>query len=108
MFDHDHSAARGMMATRRLIVFKHSSALGNARASDLFARVAAATTEETPRSYGDYVVSIINWRALSRRCSSVSVDTETSALIVLSNDGEHVIERHCFGPAQAGRNAHGL
>jgi CRISPR-associated protein Csd2 len=58
MFDHDHSAARGMMATRRLIVFKHSSALGNARASDLFARVAAATTEETPRSYGDYVVSV--------------------------------------------------
>ena len=47
-----------MMATRRLIVFKHSSALGNARANDLFARVAAATTEETPRSYGDYVVSI--------------------------------------------------
>jgi CRISPR-associated protein Csd2 len=58
MFDHDHSAARGMMATRRLIAFKHSSALGNARASDLFARVAAATMAETPRSYGDYVVSV--------------------------------------------------
>jgi CRISPR-associated protein Csd2 len=58
MFDHDHSAARGMMATRRLIAFKHSSALGNARASDLFARVAAATMAETPRSYGDYVVTI--------------------------------------------------
>jgi CRISPR-associated protein Csd2 len=58
MFDHDHSAARGMMATRRLIVFKHTCALGNARASDLFARVAAATMAETPRSYGDYVVSV--------------------------------------------------
>ena len=58
MFDHDHSAARGMMATRRLIAFRHASALGNARASDLFARVAAVTTAETPRSYGDYVVSI--------------------------------------------------
>jgi CRISPR-associated protein Csd2 len=58
MFDHDHSAARGMMATRRLIVFKHASALGNARASDLFARVAAATVAETPRSYGDYVVTV--------------------------------------------------
>jgi CRISPR-associated protein Csd2 len=58
MFDYDHSAARGMMATRRLIVFKHASALGNARASDLFARVAAATMEETPRSYGDYVLTV--------------------------------------------------
>jgi CRISPR-associated protein Csd2 len=58
MFDHDHSAARGMMATRRLIAFKHSSALGNARASDLFARVAAATMAETPRSYSDYVVTV--------------------------------------------------
>ena len=47
-----------MMATRRLIAFRHASALGNARASDLFARVAAVTTAETPRSYGDYVVSI--------------------------------------------------
>jgi CRISPR-associated protein Csd2 len=60
MFDHDHSAARGMMATRRLTAFRHASALGNARASDLFARVAAVTTAETPRSYSDYVVSIDN------------------------------------------------
>jgi CRISPR-associated protein Csd2 len=58
MFDHDHSAARGMMATRRLIAFRHSSALGNARASNLFASVTAATMAETPRSYGDYVVSV--------------------------------------------------
>jgi CRISPR-associated protein Csd2 len=58
MFDYDHSAARGMMATRRLIAFKHASALGSARASDLFARVAAATMEETPRSYGDYVLTV--------------------------------------------------
>jgi CRISPR-associated protein Csd2 len=58
MFDHDHSAARGMMATRRLIAFKHASALGCARASDLFARAAAATMAETPRSYGDYVVTV--------------------------------------------------
>jgi CRISPR-associated protein Csd2 len=58
MFDHDHSAARGMMATRRLLAFKHASALGSARASDLFARVAAATMAETPRSYGDYVVTV--------------------------------------------------
>ena len=39
MFEHDHSAARGEMTTRRLIAFRHASALGNARAQDLFARV---------------------------------------------------------------------
>lgn len=39
MFEHDRSAARGEMATRRLIVFRHASALGNAKANDLFDRV---------------------------------------------------------------------
>jgi CRISPR-associated protein Csd2 len=39
MFEHDRSAARGEMATRKLIVFRHASALGNAQAHDLFARV---------------------------------------------------------------------
>jgi len=41
MFEHDRSAARGEMATRRLIVFRHASALGSARAQDLFGRVRA-------------------------------------------------------------------
>ncbi len=36
MFDHDHSAARGKMNARKLIVFKHESALGNAAAYKLF------------------------------------------------------------------------
>ena len=39
MFEHDRSAARGEMATRKLVVFRHASALGNARAQDLFRRV---------------------------------------------------------------------
>lgn len=39
MFDHDRSAARGEMAARRLIVFKHASALGNAPAHSLFDRI---------------------------------------------------------------------
>ena len=39
MFEHDRSAARGMMAARRLIAFKHDSALGNAQAHKLFDRV---------------------------------------------------------------------
>ncbi len=39
MFEHDRSAARGEMATRKLIVFRHASALGNAHAHELFERV---------------------------------------------------------------------
>jgi CRISPR-associated protein Csd2 len=39
MFEHDRSAARGEMATRKLVVFKHASALGNAPAHVLFDRV---------------------------------------------------------------------
>ena len=39
MFEHDRSAARGEMATRKLIVFRHENALGNAPAHALFERV---------------------------------------------------------------------
>jgi CRISPR-associated protein Csd2 len=39
MFEHDRSAARGEMAARKLIIFKHASALGNAPAHSLFDRV---------------------------------------------------------------------
>jgi len=39
MFDHDRSAARGEMASRKLILFRHQSALGNAPAQSLFDRV---------------------------------------------------------------------
>lgn len=39
MFDHDRSAARGEMAARALILFRHQSAIGNAPAHRLFERV---------------------------------------------------------------------
>jgi CRISPR-associated protein Csd2 len=39
MFEHDHSAARGEMNLRKLVIFKHDSALGNAPAHKLFDRV---------------------------------------------------------------------
>src|SRR5258705_5428192 len=39
MFEHDRSAARGEMASRRAIAFRHSSAFGNAPAHQLFERV---------------------------------------------------------------------
>ncbi len=60
MFDHDRSAARGLMATRKLIVFKHDSELGNAPAHQLFDLVTAEKkAPSTPaRSYSDYTISI--------------------------------------------------
>lgn len=61
MFDHDHSAARGKMATRNLIVFKHDSELGNAPAHKLFDAVSIARTGDAnaaPRSFADYEVTI--------------------------------------------------
>ena len=39
MFEHDRSAARGEMTTRRLVAFRHESALGNAPAHQLFDRI---------------------------------------------------------------------
>lgn len=39
MFEHDRSAARGEMAARRLVIFRHANALGNAPAHKLFDRV---------------------------------------------------------------------
>ena len=39
MLDLDRSAARGMMAARRLIAFRHDSDLGNAQAHRLFERM---------------------------------------------------------------------
>jgi CRISPR-associated protein Csd2 len=42
MFEHDRSAARGEMSARKLIAFRHESALGNAHAHDLFERVSVS------------------------------------------------------------------
>lgn len=39
MFEHDRSAARGEMAERKLVAFKHATALGNEHAHKLFERV---------------------------------------------------------------------
>ena len=62
MFEHDHSAARGKMAVRELIVFKHDSELGNAPAWKLFdsVKIARANPEDNApaRAYSDYVVSV--------------------------------------------------
>ena len=72
MFEHDRSAARGEMATRKLIVFRHGSALGNAPAHALFERVrvgrsidgefreidARIANYAPARAFSDYAVTI--------------------------------------------------
>lgn len=59
MFDQDHSAARGMMSARKLIVFEHDSELGCASASELFDRVSIEKKSEVPaRKFTDYDVKI--------------------------------------------------
>ncbi len=60
MFEHDRSAARGKMAVRELIVFKHDSELGNAPSHKLFDLVCAERKDVSapPRSYSDYCVSV--------------------------------------------------
>ncbi|WIG94598.1 type I-C CRISPR-associated protein Cas7/Csd2 [Myxococcus sp. SDU36] len=60
MFEHDRSAARGEMATRKLLVFKHDSALGNAPAHRLFdlVHVRRRNDDAPARQYADYVVDI--------------------------------------------------
>ena len=73
MFEHDHSAARGEMSTRKLIVFKHENALGNAPAHALFDRVKIGRNvdgefraiddkrignEPPARKFSDYVIEI--------------------------------------------------
>ena len=61
MFEHDRAAARGLMTARGLIVFKHDSDLGSARADDLFRRVGiarAGASAGAPRDFDDYVVEV--------------------------------------------------
>lgn len=60
MFDIDHSAARGMMCPRRLIVFKHDSELGNAPSYKLFeiVHITQKNPGQPPRSFDDYDVTI--------------------------------------------------
>ncbi len=60
MFDLDRSAARGLMAARKLIIFEHETELGNARADKLFDTVTVSKKNEVtvPRSFLDYDVTI--------------------------------------------------
>lgn len=61
MFEHDRSAARGMMSSRKLFVFKHDNKMGNAPAHQLFDLIKierSAGSNGPARSFKDYAVSV--------------------------------------------------
>lgn len=74
MFENDHSAARGKMAVRELIVFKHASGLGNAPSYKLFDAVHIARKDgvEIPRSYHDYAVTVEESLPVGVTCKRMS------------------------------------
>lgn len=61
MFEHDRSAARGLMTSRKLFVFKHDSKLGNAPAHRLFETVSVNRLIEDDaeaRAFSDYEIEV--------------------------------------------------
>jgi CRISPR-associated protein Csd2 len=58
MFENDHSAARGKMCLRKLYVFKHDSALGNAPSNVLFDKISVNKNTAIPRSFSDYDIEV--------------------------------------------------
>ena len=66
MFENDRSAARGKMATRALIAFKHDSELGNAPSHKLFDAVSISKREDVaiPRSFADYGDIVVDETAI--------------------------------------------
>lgn len=60
MFEEDHSAARGKMAVRKLVIFKHKDELGNAPSHRTLDLVSAKKRDgvEVPRSISDYEIKI--------------------------------------------------
>jgi CRISPR-associated protein Csd2 len=61
MFEHDRSASRGEMVTRKLFIFRHANQLGNAPAHALFERIGIERTGDgsaPARKFADYEVTI--------------------------------------------------
>jgi CRISPR-associated protein Csd2 len=60
MFEHDRSAARGMMSSRKLFVFKHENKMGNAPAHKLFdlVRIEQKDKSHPARKFADYEVTV--------------------------------------------------
>ena len=112
MFEHDHSAARGKMAVRELIVFKHDSELGCAPAWKLFetVRVSRKDPEDTApaRSYQDYAVTV-DESALPAGVTCHRIGLPQPVLPLYGNSVRYGVKLHHIalaGQAQ-GRGEHG-
>ncbi|MBF0542649.1 MAG: type I-C CRISPR-associated protein Cas7/Csd2 [Nitrospirae bacterium] len=57
-FEHDRAAARGEMNPVKLVIFKHSSHLGNELSGRLFERVTVTKITELPRKKDDYDIKV--------------------------------------------------
>ena len=57
-FENDRAAARGEMNPRKLVIFKHSSHLGNELSGRLFDRVTVTKNTELPRGEKDYTIKV--------------------------------------------------
>jgi len=91
MFDHDRSAARGEMASRKLILFRHQSALGNAQAQSLFGRVKTLRVHQgTAHEIGSdaYYKNTDNWPP-ARKWEDYRVTIDREGL----PEGVEIIER---------------
>lgn len=87
MFEHDRSAARGLMATRALIVFEHDAKLGSAPAHALFDRVSVERRTPGPapaRSFSDYHVKVDG--------RELSAGEVRAVFVVRGKDGAFTIE----------------
>ncbi|MBP2651265.1 MAG: CRISPR-associated protein Cas7/Csd2, subtype [Firmicutes bacterium] len=60
MFENDRSAARGLMGTRKLIIFEHSSKMGDAPVQKLFDAVTVVRKNQSKpaRDYSDYTILV--------------------------------------------------
>lgn len=73
MFDHDHSAARGLMTTRAIVIFEHGTALGTENAAKLFERVDFRRTTEGPtRKFSDYQI-LLDGKPVQNLLNTVTV-----------------------------------
>lgn len=61
MFEHDRSAARGLMGTRKLILFEHSSKMGNASVQELFDTISVRKLDgnKPARDFSDYEITVV-------------------------------------------------
>ncbi|GAB6178764.1 type I-C CRISPR-associated protein Cas7/Csd2 [Desulfotomaculum defluvii] len=60
MFEHDRSAARGLMGTRKLFIFEHSSKMGDAPVQKLFDAITVKRKDESKpaRDFSDYLITV--------------------------------------------------